>query len=449
MSVTVTNPATGEPAFEVEPTSGADAAERIARAREAQGAWRDLGGLGRAAKLEEAGRAIAADRELVELIVSDVGKPVTEARAEVARAGKILGYIAGLAAQPIGEVFEDATGAQVRVVRGPRGVALLITPWNFPAAIPVWKLAPALQAGNAVVLKPATQAYRIAERLASHLDLGDVLQLVPGGAATANALLDAGPDAVSFTGSTGVGRAISERLAGRFVPLQLEMGGKNGVYVSEHADPGLAAKVALAGAMGYAGQKCTATSLLYVHEGATDAVRDELARQTAALPTGDPHDDATVVGPLIERAKRDEVAGDIRDARSRGVEVLHGGDPLDRPGAYLAPTLLTGGAPDDPVNREELFAPVLSVQTVSGVDEALGRLHDLPYGLVAGIVSPIRDEVEHFARRVEAGIVRVNAATTGVEPHVPFGGTKQSSFGPREQGRAGLEFFSETRTIYG
>jgi alpha-ketoglutaric semialdehyde dehydrogenase len=358
-------------------------------------------------------------------------------------------YVASLAYQPAGEVYEDATGAQVRVVRGPRGVALLITPWNFPAAIPVWKLAPALQAGNAVVLKPATQALRVAQRLAEHLDLDDVLQLVPGGASTANALLDAQPDAVSFTGSTAVGTAIHERLAGRLVPLQLEMGGKNGVYVSEHADPALAAKVALGGAMGYAGQKCTATSLVFVHERAAGALRDELARQAAALPTGDPADDATVVGPMIEQAKRDEVAEQLAQAAGRGVETVHGGMKLEREGAYLAPTVLAGGAPDDPVNREELFAPVLSMQPVTGVDEALARLHDLPYGLVAGIVSPVRDEVERFARSVEAGIVRVNAPTAGVEPHVPFGGTKQSSFGPREQGRAGLEFFSETRTIYG
>jgi aldehyde dehydrogenase (NAD+) len=445
----VAYPATGETAFEVEPTDGAGAGEQLARAREAQRAWAELGALGRGARLEQAARRVAADADLVDLIVSDVGKPVTEARAEVARAAKILDYVASLAYQPAGDVYEDATGAQVRVVRGPRGVALLITPWNFPAAIPVWKLAPALQAGNAVVLKPATQALRIAQRIAEHLDLGDVLQLVPGGASTANALLDAGPDAVSFTGSTAVGTAIHERLAGRFIPLQLEMGGKNGVYVSEHADPALAAKVALGGAMGYAGQKCTATSLVFVHERAAEAVRAELARQAAALPTGDPADAATVVGPLIERSKRDEVARQLADAAGRGVETLHGGEPLDGPGAYLAPTVLAGGAPDDPVNREELFAPVLSVQSVAGLDEALHRLDDLPYGLVAGIVSPVRDEVEAFARRVEAGIVRVNAPTSGVEPHVPFGGTKQSSFGPREQGRAGLEFFSETRTIYG
>jgi alpha-ketoglutaric semialdehyde dehydrogenase len=186
-----------------------------------------------------------------------------------------------------------------------------------------------------------------------------------------------------------------------------------------------------------------------VHERAAGAVQEELIRQAAALPTGDPARDDTVVGPLIEVAKRDEVASQLADATGRGVQTLTGGTPLDGPGAFLAPTVLAGAAPDDPVNREELFAPVLSVQTVAGVDDALQRLHDLPYGLVAGIVSPVRDEVETFARQVEAGIVRVNAPTAGVEPHVPFGGTKQSSFGPREQGRAGLEFFSETRTIYG
>ena len=435
----ILNPSTGETAFEVEPTPGSDAAARLDRAREAQRDWAALGHLGRAARLSAAADRVAADAELVELIVSDVGKPVTEARAEVGRAAAILRYAASLATQPVGEVLEDATGAHVRVVRMPRGVALLITPWNFPIAIPTWKIAPALQAGNAVVLKPATQAFRIAERLVEHLDLGEVVQLVPGGGATAGALLDARPDAVSFTGSTATGRSIAERLAGRFVPLQLEMGGKNGVYVSEAADAATAAKIALAGAMGYAGQKCTATSLLFVHQRAADAVREELVRQLQTLPVGDPHDDATVVGPVIDAGHRDEVL-----AKLEGAQLLAGGEASGH--AYLAPTLVTG---EHPTNAEELFAPVLSMQEVGDVDDALGRLHALPYGLVAGIVSPLRDEVEHFARHAEAGIVRVNAPTAGVEPHVPFGGAKESSFGPREQGRAGLEFFSETRTIYG
>jgi len=444
----ISDPSTGEPAFEVARTPSGAVDEAMERARAAQPAWDTLGALGRAARLNAAADRVAADTSLADLIVADVGKPITEARAEVARSAAILRFAASLATAPLGEVYEDSTGAHIRVVRRPRGVAVLITPWNFPAAIPVWKLAPALQAGNSVLLKPATQAARIAERLVEHLELDDVVQLVPGGAATANALLDAGPDAVSFTGSTNVGRQIAERLAGRFTALQLEMGGKNGVYVSEHADPEQAARIALAGAMGYAGQKCTATSLLYVHESAAASVRDELMRQAAVLAVGDPRDPATVVGPLIEIGKRDEVASELADAGARGVRIESGGEALDRAGAFMAPAIVSGGPDDDPVHREELFAPVLAVTEVAGMDDALAHLHAIPYGLVAGIVSPLREEIERFARDVEAGIIRVNAPTTGVEPHVPFGGAKQSSFGPREQGRAGLEFFSETRTIY-
>ncbi len=450
----VLDPTTGERAFELAETGAGQAAEHLAIAQEAQRAWARQGAFARAAALTAAAERVAADADaLAGLMVTDVGKPVAEARAEVARTATILRHVASLAAAPAGELFEDAAGELVRVVRGPLGVAVLITPWNFPAAIPAWKLAPALQAGNAVCLKPAPPATRVAERLAGHLHAGGVpeavLRVVPGGGEAATGLLDAGPDVVSFTGSTRTGRGIAERLAGRLVPLQLEMGGKNGVYVSEHADPAAAARIALTGAMGYAGQKCTATSLLFVHERAEDAVRTELDRQAAALAVGDPRDPATVVGPLIDPAKRDAVAAQLDEARARGVSVDRGGSPLDRPGGFLAPALVSGGAPDDPVNREELFAPVLAVRPVSGVDEALAHLHALPYGLVAGIVSPLRAEVEAFAREVETGLVRINAPTTGLEPHVPFGGTKASSLGPREQGRAGLDFFSETRTIYG
>lgn len=430
-------PFTGETLYEVSPA--ADPAGLLDRARAAQPGWAALGAHGRGARLAAAAERVAADAELVDLIVTDVGKPVVEARAEVARAAAILRYIAGQATASAGELYEDATGASVRVLRFPRGVALLITPWNFPIAIPTWKLAPALQAGNAVVIKPASQSLRIARRLVGHLDLGDVVQIAEGGRTVAEALLDAGPDVVSFTGSTATGRSIAERLAGTFIPLQLEMGGKNGVYVSEAADPALAARIILGGAMGYAGQKCTATSLAFVHERNADAVTAALTEQVAALGVGDPADDGTVVGPMIDAAKRDEVAEQIGSA-----QILYGGRALD--GGLLEPTLLTG---EHWTNATELFAPVVSVQPVADMAAALTRLHALEYGLVAGIVSPLRDEVEAFARSAEAGIVRVNAPTAGVEPHVPFGGAKASSFGPREQGRAGLEFFSETRTIYG
>lgn len=449
----VLDPTTGERAFEAPDTPAPEAKESVARARDAQREWARRGAQGRGAVLVAAADRIAADKDLAALIVSDVGKPVVEARAEVGRTAAILRYIASLAHGPAGELYEDATGGQIRVIHVPRGVAVLITPWNFPAAIPTWKLAPALQAGNAVCLKPATPGTRIAERLAEHLHAAgvprEVLQVVPGGAETAEALLDAAPDAVSFTGSTKTGRKIAERMAGRFVPLQLEMGGKNGVYVSADADPAQAATIALAGAMGYAGQKCTATSLLFVHERAAEAVRTELDRQADALGVGDPREESVSVGPIIAAEHRDAIANRLTEASERGVTIDRGGEALDRPGAFLAPTLLSGGADDDPLHRDELFAPVLSVRPVSDMDEALHHLDALPYGLVAGIVSPVRAEVEAFSREVDAGLVRVNAPTTGLEPHVPFGGSKQSSFGPREQGTAGLRFFSETRTIYG
>jgi aldehyde dehydrogenase (NAD+) len=196
--------------------------------------------------------------------------------------------------------------------------------------------------------------------------------------------------------------------------------------------------------MGYAGQKCTATSLLFVHESQAQAVREQLATQAAQLGVGDPRDPSTVVGPLIAVDKRDEVAETLSRAAARGVDIESGGEALDRPGAFLSPAIVSGGATDDPVHREELFAPVLAVHEVATMDGALAALHSLP----DGIVSPVSEEIERFARDVEAGIIRVNAPTTGVEPHVPFGGAKQSSFGPREQGKAGLEFFSESRTIY-
>jgi aldehyde dehydrogenase (NAD+) len=367
----IMNPTTGERLYDVEPSP--DPGALMDRARDAQAAWAGLGAQGRGAKLVAAADRVASDSSLVDLIVSDVGKPITEARAEVGRAAAILRYAAGQAFAPAGELFEDVTGAHVRVLRFPRGVALLITPWNFPIAIPTWKIAPALQTGNAVVLKPASQALRIAQRLVDHLDLGEVV------------------------------------------------------------------KVALGGAMGYAGQKCTATSLLFVHERAHDAVLTALREQVAGLPAGDPGADDTVVGPLIEAAQRDWVLD-----RIGGAEVLAGGDGHGH--AFLGPTLIAGGHETD---SEELFAPVLSVSPVAAMDDALERLGALPYGLVSGIVSPVRDEVEAFARRADTGIVRVNAPTAGVEPHVPFGGAKESSFGPREQGRAGFEFFTETRTIYG
>ena len=386
---------------------------------------------------ERRGRPRRRRRELVDLIVSDVGKPITEARAEVARAAMILRYAASLATAPAGEVYEDATGASVRVLRFPRGVALLITPWNFPIAIPVWKLAPALQAGNAVVLKPATQALRIAQRLVEHLDLGDVVQLVPGGARRADALLDARPDAVSFTGSTATGRSIAERLAGAFVPLQLEMGGKNGVYVSEAADAGAGREGRARRRDGLRRAEVHGDVAAVRARAREDAVLAELRTQTAALASA------------TRRRGHGRRPADRRRQARRGAAQLAGAETLaggDARGTRCSPRRCSPAStrPTRGAVRARAVRP--DGRGHGRGARAPGRARVRPGGRDR---LAVRDEVEAFARRAEAGIVRVNAPTAGVEPHVPFGGAKKSSFGPREQGRAGLEFFSETRTIYG
>jgi alpha-ketoglutaric semialdehyde dehydrogenase len=448
------DPTTGHTIFDVAPTDAATVAALVERARTAAPAWAATPLAARGRALAAAADALARDATLPDLMVSDVGKPRTEAAGEWQRAVAILRYAAGLAQAPVGELYEDSAGQPIRVQRAPRGTVGLITPWNFPLAIPTWKLAPALLAGNAVLLKPAGQGARLAASLVAALHAGgvpaDVLTLVPGGAATAQALIAAQLDAISFTGSTGVGRDVVARAAALLVPAQAELGGKNVVFVSASADPDAAARILLAGAMGYAGQKCTATGLALVAEPAYEAVAAALREQVGTLRALDPRDERAVLGPLIDVASRDRVQGELEQARSRGVELL-GEGAIDAActAAGLAPTVVGGGAEDDELYREETFGPVLGVQPVADLDAALVRMQALEQGLAAGIVSPLAAEVQRFASDAPAGVVRVNAPTTGLEPHVAFGGIKGSSYGPPEQGKAGVEFFSVTRTIYG
>ncbi len=447
------DPSTGEAVCDLETTPPSEALALTNAARVAQQEWGLLPVAQRGRQLRAVAENVRADRELVDLICGDVGKPRGEAEAEVERAASIFEYYAGLATLPSGELYEDAAGRQIRVIRRPRGVVLLITPWNFPIAIPVWKLAPALLAGNAAVIKPSTPATRIASRLVDAVVSagipGDCCLLAKGSAEIAEALLDAGPDIVSFTGSTAVGRAIHRSVGGRMIPVQLEMGGKNAVYVSAQADLGDAAQIVATGAMGYAGQKCTASSRVYVADQTAAEFRSALVDEVAELATGDPRSPGTVVGPMISIQARDAAVGAVAAGTDRGIEVLHGGESIDSPGFFMTPTVLYGGDADDPLLTEELFAPVVAVQPVADIDQALERVNALESGIVAGIVSPLHSEIEYFAQRANVGVIRVNAPTTGLEPHVPFGGVGSSSFGPREQGLAGLEAFRESRTIYG
>lgn len=227
------------------------------------------------------------------------------------------------------------------------------------------------------------------------------------------------------------------------------MGGKNALYVSEAADPSDAARIALIGAMGYAGQKCTATSRVYVGTRLFARLLSALQEQVARLAIGDPSAEETVVGPMISETARDQAVQAVSAASGRGVDLVVGGHIHGERGHFMQPTIMQGGDVDDPIYRDELFAPILAVRPTADLDEAIELIDAVQYGLVAGIVSPLREEIETFATRVDAGVIRVNAPTTGLEPHVPFGGVKGSSFGPREQGTFGLEAFRETKTIYG
>jgi aldehyde dehydrogenase (NAD+) len=427
-------------------------AEAFARARAAQPEWASSA-LARADALSAAAEALqAAADDLIELMVREVGKPVTEATQEAGRSVRILRYHAQAALDPDGETFPAAPPADPRTLlmgrRRPRGVAGLITPWNFPFAIPLWKAAPALAYGNAVVLKPASDAIgcalRLAEVLAPHVPDG-VFNVVTGPGSAGQAVIELA-DVVSFTGSTAVGLEVGKAAAARGIPAQCEMGGLNASIVLPDADPEKAAKVIAAAAMGYAGQKCTATSRVIV-VGDAAPITDALVATVEGLAVGDPRDSATVVGPVINPPARDGVVDAARDAPSEGGQVVTGGNALDGPGLFVSPTIVTGQSPDAKLAQEEVFGPILTVLRADSAEQAVAISNGVPYGLVTSVFTQDLDAALTVTAGIDTGMIRVNMPTSGVDFHAPFGGEKQSSFGPREQGKAARELYTSTHTI--
>lgn len=421
----------------------------VARARASAAGWAATPGPTRAALLEACANAVeAAAGELGALIVREVGKPAGEASAEVARGVAILRYHAQSAMLPLGEVLPAADGRSLlHTRRVPWGVAGLITPWNFPVAIPLWKAAPALAAGNTVVLKPSEQAPVTALRLGELLGAvlpADVLQVVTG-TGTAGAAVAELTDVVSFTGSRATGVRVRDTVTARGVPVQCEMGGQNAALVLPDADQEAAATMIAAAAMGYAGQKCTATSRVVV-VGDAEAFGRRLAAAVEALAVGDPTDTGTVVGPVIDTKARQAVLDAVAEARRDG-QVLAGGQPLDRPGSFVAPTVVASLPAGARLLTEEVFGPVCAVQAARDVDHAVELVNDVRYGLVASIHTKDLAAALDLVPRLETGMVKVNAPTTGVDLHAPFGGDKDSSFGQREQGSAAAAFYSRTTTV--
>jgi alpha-ketoglutaric semialdehyde dehydrogenase len=435
---------------EWEAASDAEVAVAVERARAAAKTWRRTPAPARSAALAAAAAAMEQRAgEITALTIREVGKPVSEARGEVARGVSILRYYAQLALLPDGETLPAADpDALLMARRRPVGVAALLTPWNFPVAIPLWKAAPSLAYGNATILKPSSAAAGTAlllhEIIAPHLP-EDVFQVLLGGAGTARPLVEH-PDvaAVSFTGSVPVGQDISRRVAARGARMQAEMGGQNPSIVLADADLEKAATTIAYAAMGYAGQKCTATSRVIVEEAVYPDFLDLLENAVTSLQVVDPAAEATLVGPVIDAGARSAALDAVA---ASGGRVITGGKPLDAPGFYLAPTLVELDAPTGPLASEEVFAPVAAVISADSAPRALAIANGVRFGLVAAVFTRDLARALRLANFLDAGMVRVNAPTSGVDFHAPFGGAKESSYGPREQGLAARDFYTESRTV--
>jgi acyl-CoA reductase-like NAD-dependent aldehyde dehydrogenase len=397
--------------------------------------------------------------EVAEGLTREEGKTLAESKGETARGVSLLRYYAGEALQPTGDVYGSMTpGTFLFAERVPLGPVALITPWNFPVAIPTWKVAPALAFGNTVVLKPAELTPLTAWHLADVLDKAGlppgVLNLVVGRGSQVGQALVESPHikAISFTGSNGVGAKLAAQCAERGIKFQLEMGGKNPVIVLSDADLDKAVDLTIAGAMLSTGQKCTATSRVIVHRDVIGGFRDRLTAKTAALKVGDGMKADTYMGPLVSADAEKSVLEYIEIGKSEGARLLTGGKKLTGgdydQGYFVAPTVFDGVRSDMRIAQEEIFGPVVAVMEAKDYDEAIRMANDTRFGLSASVVTRDLGLALRFIREIDAGIVHVNSQTAGAEPQVPFGGFKGSSSGSREQGKAARDFFTQLKTVY-
>ncbi|WER49438.1 aldehyde dehydrogenase family protein [Cupriavidus sp. WKF15] len=438
--------------------SAAQAREAIAAARLAAPVWARSTPQQRADALDRIGSEILARRkELGWLLAREEGKTLPEGIGEVTRAGNIFKFFAGEALRLRGDKLGSVRpGVEIEVTREPVGTVGIIAPWNFPMAIPAWKIAPALAFGNTVVFKPAEIVPGCAWALAEIISRADLPQgtfnLVMGrGAEVGQVLLDdPRVDAITFTGSVATGRRVAQAAAQRMAKVQLEMGGKNPMVVLNDADLDIAVDCAVQSAFFSTGQRCTASSRLIVEEGVYAAFVSKLQRRTEALKIGHALETGTDIGPV---ASAEQLAQDLRYiaiGQEEGARLLCGGEQVARatPGYYLTPAVFVDCSNEMRICREEIFGPVATVIPARDYEHALALANDTEFGLAAGICSTSLKHVQHFKRHAQAGMVMVNVPTAGVDYHVPFGGRKASSLGTREQGSYAAEFYTAVKTAY-
>src|SRR5271169_812579 len=402
---------------------------------------------------------LARKEELGRLLAREEGKTLPEGIGEVARAGQIFAFFAGEALRLTGEKGPSVRpGLEVEITREALGVVGLITPWNFPIAIPAWEIAPALCHGNTVVFKPAElvpgSAHALAEIITRSGLPGGVFNLVVGSGSVVGQTMLEHPDvaAISFTGSVATGRRIAQAcvLSEPMKKFQLEMGGKNPLVVLDDADLKVAVEAATNGAYFSTGQRCTASSRLIVTEGIHDRFVAAMAERLKGLQVDDALKPGTQVGPVVDQSQLDQDLRYLEIGKDEGARLYWGGELLNRetPGFYLQPALFTEATNSMRIAREEIFGPVACVIRAKDYEEALAIANDTDFGLAAGICTTSLKYASHFKRNSEAGMVMVNLPTAGVDYHVPFGGRKGSSYGPLEQGRYAVEFFTTVKTAY-
>ncbi|MGR9422136.1 aldehyde dehydrogenase family protein [Rhizobium leguminosarum] len=438
--------------------SADDTRNAIAAAKAAFPAWSRSGIWERHVILKKAGDEIMARKdELGALLAREEGKTLPEATGEVIRASQIFEFFAGEALRLAGEVLPSVRpNIGIEITREALGVIGIITPWNFPIAIPAWKIAPALCYGNTIVFKPAELVPACSWAIVDILHRAGlpkgVLNLIMGkGSVVGQAMLES-PDVhgITFTGSTGTGRRVAAASIEHSRKFQLEMGGKNPMVVLDDADLNVAVEAAANSGFFSTGQRCTASSRLIVTEGIHDKFVAALTDKLKTLVVDNALKAGTHIGPVVDERQLKTDTDYIEIGRKEGAKLAFGGEVISRetPGFYLQPTLFTEATNQMRISREEIFGPVVSVIRVKDYDEALATANDTPFGLSAGIATTSLKHATHFKRNSEAGMVMVNLPTAGVDFHVPFGGRKGSSYGPREQGKYAAEFYTTVKTAY-
>ena len=430
----------------------------IEAASGASSGWADYGVQARSDLLDKIGNELLRQKDSIGMLLSrEEGKTLPEGIGEVTRAAHIFKFFAGEVLRQTGDLWPSVRGGiDVEIVRDPMGVVGIISPWNFPAAIPAWKIAPALAYGNSVVFKPADLVPGTAHAIARIIvDAGipnGVFNYVMGRGSVVGDEIVTNPkvDAITFTGSVTTGQNVAQNAVARMAKFQLEMGGKNPLVVLDDADLNNAVECAVNGAYFSTGQRCTASSRLIVTEGIYSQFVDAVIKRLDGLKVGNAINSDTNIGPVVDKNQLNQDLYFIEEAKKEGAKLAFGGDLLkrDTDGFYLQPALFTETNNDMRINREEVFGPVASVIRVKDYEEALIVANDTAFGLSSGICTTSLKYATHYKRNAQAGMVMVNLPTAGVDYHVPFGGRKGSSYGSREQGRYAQEFYTTVKTNY-